>query len=130
MVITTQALSEGPAQLWADILHPQAIFALRLTLAAVLITTLVNGIFGTLSAMVLVRYQFPGRSFLNAPVDLPFAIPTLVAGLMIAALYGATSPLGAWLQSAGIEVLYNLPGIVLAMLFVTMPLAIRALQPV
>jgi sulfate transport system permease protein len=90
----------------------------------------INAVFGTLSAWVLVRYDFPGRAFLNAVVDLPFAIPTLVAGLMIAALYGATSPIGAWLQRGGIEVLYNLPGIILAMLFVTMPFTIRALQPV
>ena len=88
-------------------------------------------LFGTLSAWVLVRFDFPGRAFLNALVDLPFAIPTLVAGIMIAAVYGATSPLGAWLQRGGVtESFNNVPGIVLAMLFVTMPFTIRSFQPV
>src|SRR5581483_2307057 len=104
--------------------------ALWLTIEAALLTTAINAVFGTLSAVVLVRYSFPGRGLLNALVDLPFAIPTLVAGLMIAALYGSTSPIGAWLQQGGIEVLYNVPGIVLAMVFVTMPFTIRALQPI
>ena len=74
--------------------------------------------------------RIPGRWLLNALVDLPFAIPTLVAGLMIAAIYGPTSLLGTWLQQGGMAVLYNQPGIILAMLFVTMPFTIRSLQPV
>jgi sulfate transport system permease protein len=103
---------------------------LGLTLEAAFITTVINALFGTLSAIVLVRYEFPGRWFLNALVDLPFAIPTLVTGLMIAAIYGPTSILGLFLQQGGVTVLYNKPGIVLAMLFVTMPFTIRSLQPV
>ncbi|MER3423375.1 MAG: sulfate ABC transporter permease subunit CysT [Nitrospiraceae bacterium] len=130
IAIGAQSLEGGLTGFLSDIRQPAASAALILTVQAALITTLINGVFGTLSAWVLVRYEFPGRAFLNALVDLPFAIPTLVAGLMIAALYGATSPLGAWLQQGGIEVLYNLPGIILAMLFVTMPFTIRALQPV
>ena len=129
-VIAQQSLTGGVERFWADLRSPQAAAALSLTVQAALLTTIINAVFGTLSAVVLVRYEFPGRGFLNALVDLPFAIPTLVAGLMIAAIYGATSPIGAWLQRGGIEVLYNLPGIVLAMLFVTMPFTIRALQPV
>lgn len=125
-----QSFEDGLARFLDDIQQPQAQAALILTIEAALLTTVINGVFGTLSAWVLVRYDFPGRAFLNALVDLPFAIPTLVAGIMIAAVYGATSPLGAWLQQGGIEVLYNVPGIVLAMLFVTMPFTIRALQPV
>ncbi len=130
LVIGEQALAGGAARFWEDIRHPQAWHALGLTLQAAAVTTGINAIGGTLAAVALVRYEFPGRWFLNAVVDLPFAIPTLVAGLMIAALYGPTSPLGAWLQGNGIEVIYNRPGIVLAMLFVTMPFTIRALQPV
>jgi sulfate transport system permease protein len=125
-----QSFADGWGRFIDDIRQLQAQAALVLTLQAALITTCVNAVFGTLSAWVLVRFDFPGRAFLNALVDLPFAIPTLVAGIMIAAVYGATSPLGAWLQRGGIEVLYNVPGIVLAMLFVTMPFTIRALQPV
>lgn len=130
LAIAEQSVAGGLARFWEDIRQPQAAAALGLTIEAALITTVINAVFGTISAIVLVRYSFPGRSFLNALVDLPFAVPTLVAGLMIAALYGATSPIGAWLQRGGIEVLYNLPGIILAMLFVTMPFTIRALQPV
>ena len=130
VVIGRQSLTGGPGQFLSDIAHPQAAAAVWLTLEAATVTTAINALFGTLSAFVLVRYEFPGRWFLNALVDLPFAIPTLVAGLMIAALYGPLSPLGDWLQKNGIEVLYNFPGILLAMLFVTMPFTIRAVQPV
>jgi len=125
-----QSFEDGLTRFLDDIQQPQAKAALILTIETALLTTAVNALFGTLSAWVLVRYDFPGRAFLNALVDLPFAIPTLVAGIMIAALYGATSPIGAWLLTGGIEVLYNVPGIVLAMLFVTMPFTIRSLQPV
>lgn len=128
--IGVQSFEDGLIRFMDDIQQPQAKAALILTIEAALLTTMINAVFGTLSAWVLVRYDFPGRAFLNALVDLPFAIPTLVAGIMIAAVYGATSPLGAWLLTGGIEVLYNVPGIVLAMLFVTMPFTIRALQPV
>lgn len=128
--IGLQSFEDGLARFMDDIRQPQATAALILTIEAALLTTIINAVLGTLSAWVLVRHEFPGRAFLNALVDLPFAIPTLVAGIMIAAVYGTTSPLGAWLQQGGIEVLYNVPGIVLAMLFVTMPFTIRALQPV
>lgn len=130
LIIGQQSLANGPGRFLDDILQPQAAAALVLTLQTAAATTIINAVFGTLSAFVLVRYTFPGRWFLNSLVDLPFAIPTLVAGLMIAALYGATSDLGAWLKQSGIDVIYTRPGIVLAMLFVTMPFTIRALQPV
>jgi sulfate transport system permease protein len=130
LLIGKASMAGGLASFLDDLRQPQAAAAVWLTLEAAAVTTVINTIFGTLSAIVLVKYDFPGRSFLNALVDLPFAIPTLVAGLMIAALYGSTSGLGQLLQSAGIEILYNTPGIILAMLFVTMPFTIRALQPV
>ena len=112
--IAQQSLSGGIGRFVADIGTPQASAALWLTIEAALLTTLINALFGTLSAIVLVRYEFPGRWFLNALVDLPFAIPTLVAGLMIAAIYGPTSFAGGWLEQRG----------------VAMPFTIRALQPV
>lgn len=130
LVIGKESLAAGFTSFIEDIRQPQASAAIALTLEAALVTTIMNAVFGTLSAVALVRYEFSGRWFLNAVVDLPFAIPTLVAGLLIAAVYGTTSPLGAWLQRGGIEILYNKPGIILAMLFVTMPFTIRALQPV
>ncbi len=125
-----EALVAGPGRFVEDVTQPQAFAALVLTLGAAVVTTVIHAVFGTLSAVVLVRYEFPGKWFLNALVDLPFAVPTLVAGLMIAAIYGPTGMLGAWLQDRGLAILYEKPGIVLAMLFVTMPFTIRALQPV
>jgi sulfate transport system permease protein len=128
--LTQQSVAAGWDRFVQDISAPQAAAALWLTVETAAIATAVNAVFGTLSALVLVRYEFPGRWLLNALVDLPFAIPTLVAGLMIAAIYGPTSVIGTWLQQGGLTVLYNQPGIILAMLFVTMPFTIRSLQPV
>lgn len=128
--LSREALVAGPGRFVEDVTQPQAFAAMVLTLGAAVVTTAVHAVFGTLSAVVLVRYEFPGKWFLNALVDLPFAVPTLVAGLMIAAIYGPTGMLGAWLQDRGLAILYEKPGIVLAMLFVTMPFTIRALQPV
>lgn len=130
LVIGEQSLAAGLASFLEDIRQPQASAAILLTLQAALVTTAINALFGTLSAVVLVRHEFPGRWFLNTLVDLPFAIPTLVAGLMIAVLFGPTSSLGTWLEHGGFTILYDTPGIILAMLFVTMPFTIRALQPV
>jgi sulfate transport system permease protein len=129
-VLTWQSVEAGLDRFLQDLAAPQATAALWLTLETAAIATIMNAAFGTVSAVVLVRYEFPGRWLLNALVDLPFAIPTLVAGLMIAAIYGPTSILGSWLQQGGMAVLYNRPGIILAMLFVTMPFTIRSLQPV
>ncbi len=128
--LAQQSIAAGLDRFIQDVAAPQAAAALWLTVETAAIATAINAIFGTLSAVVLVRYEFPGRWLLNALVDLPFAIPTLVAGLMIAAIYGPTSVLGTWLQEGGMTVLYNQPGIILAMLFVTMPFTIRSLQPV
>ena len=125
-----QSFAAGWDRFIHDLSAPQAAAALWLTVETAAIATAINALFGTLSALVLVRYEFPGRWLLNALVDLPFAIPTLVAGLMIAAIYGPTSLLGTWLQQGGMAVLYNQPGIILAMVFVTMPFVIRSLQPV
>jgi len=128
--LAQQSVAAGWDRFIQDLSAPQAAAALWLTVETAAIATAINAVFGTLSALVLVRYEFPGRWLLNALVDLPFAIPTLVAGLMIAAIYGPTSVIGTWLQQGGLTVLYNQPGIILAMLFVTMPFTIRSLQPV
>lgn len=128
--LAQQSFVAGWDRFIQDLSAPQAAAAMWLTIETAAIATAINAVFGTISALVLVRYEFPGRWLLNALVDLPFAIPTLVAGLMIAAIYGPTSVLGIWLQQGGMTVLYNQPGIVLAMLFVTMPFTIRSLQPV
>jgi sulfate/thiosulfate transport system permease protein len=104
--------------------------ALELTVALAALTAVINGVFGTLLAYVLVRIPFPGRALLSAVVDLPFAVPTLVAGVMLAALYGPGSTTGRWLEGHGIHIIDARPGILLALLFVTLPLVVRSVQPV
>ncbi len=113
-----------------DVTSPVALSALKLTLLVAVITTLINALMGTLTAYALVRYEFPGKSLLNGIVDLPFAIPTLVTGVMLVVLYGPQQLIGQWLLGIGIEVIFSTPGIVLAMLFVTYPFVVRTVQPV
>jgi sulfate transport system permease protein len=93
------------------------------------VITVINAMMGTLTAYVLVRSRFPGRGLFNALVDMPFAIPTLVTGVMLVALYGPQRTLGAWLQWHGIQVIFATPGIMLALLIVTYPFVIRTVQP-
>ena len=92
--------------------------------------TVLNAVAGTLAAYVLVRFRFPGRTLLNAAIDLPFAIPTLVTGVMLVAMYGPQSTIGTWLEGQGLKVIYAVPGIVLALLFVCYPFVVRTVQPV
>ena len=113
-----------------DVTAPIALSAIKLTLGTALIVTVVNAVMGTLTAYVLVRFRFPGKAVLNASIDMPFAIPTLATGVMLVALYGPQRTLGAWLNSHGIQVIFATPGIVLALLVITYPFVIRAVQPV
>ena len=128
--ILRSGLRAGPAVFWSDVTNPTALAALKLTLMTAVITSAINLVMGTMTAFVLVRYDFPGRSLLNALIDMPFAIPTLVTGVMLVVLYGPQRTLGAWLESHGIQVIFATPGIVLALLLVTYPFLIRTLQPV
>jgi sulfate transport system permease protein len=128
--VLANGLRDGLGAFWADVSSPVAFSALRLTLLAALLMTFINLVMGTLTAYVLVRYKFPGRALLNGLVDMPFAIPTLVTGVMLVVLYGPQRTLGAWLQASGVQVIFATPGIVLALLFVTYPFVIRAVQPV
>lgn len=131
LVIFQDGLSQGLAGLWQAVNQPVARAALLLTLRTSAIMVLINTVMGTMTAYVLVRYQFPGKSLLNALVDLPLAIPTLVTGVMLVILYGPQQPIGAWLESAlGWRIIFAPPGIVLALLFVTFPFVVRAVQPV
>ena len=104
--------------------------AIRLTLVVAALTAIINAILGTLLAYVLVRMRFRGREVLATVVDLPFAIPTLVAGVMLVALYGPNSPVGGFLEGRGIHIIFAQLGILLALLFVTLPLVVRSVQPV
>jgi sulfate/thiosulfate transport system permease protein len=128
--IIQNGLSGGLAVFRSDIMDPIAFGALKLTLTIAVIVTLINAVMGTLTAYVLVRYQFPGRRLFNSLIDMPFAIPTLVTGVMLVALYGPQRTLGAWLNSHGVGVIFATPGVVLALLVVTYPFVIRTVQPV
>ncbi len=102
---------------------PEAVAALKLSLVASLIVAAINAVAGTAIAWVLVRDRFPGKGFVNAVIDLPFALPTIVAGLTLVALYGPDGPFG-------IDVAFTRAGLLLALLFVTLPFVVRAVQPV
>ncbi len=130
LAISAQAVGEGLDRLWQDVVQPDALFSLQLTFLMALVMIILNSITGTAMAWILVRYRFPGQSVINALIDLPFAIPTIVTGLMLVVLYGPQSSIGTFLTSHGVEVIYAKPGIVLALLFVTFPFVVRAVQPV
>jgi sulfate transport system permease protein len=108
----------------------RALAAYRLTFGASLLAALVNAVFGTLLAWVLVRYDFPGRRWIDALVDFPFALPTAVAGLTLASLFAAEGWLGRFLVPLGFQGTFSRAGVVIALTFVGLPFAVRTLQPV
>ena len=120
----------GASAFWKALINPFALHALWLTFATAFVMVIINAVTGTATAWVLVRYPFAGKGFMNALIDLPFAVPTVVSGLMLVALYGPSSVLEAFLSRHGWDVIYQKPGIVLALLFVTYPFVVRSVQPV
>jgi sulfate/thiosulfate transport system permease protein len=131
LVILHDGLREGLGTWWAQVSLPIAAYALRLTLWTAVVMTLINSVMGLLTAFVLVRYRFPGKALLNALVDLPLAIPTLVTGVMLVILFGPQQALGGWLREQfSFSIIFAPPGIILALLFITFPFVVRAVQPV
>ncbi|MFN8162179.1 MAG: sulfate ABC transporter permease subunit CysT [Solirubrobacterales bacterium] len=120
--VVDTSLKDGVGAFWDVVSSPQSVAALKLTVVASLIVVAINGVFGTIIAWVLVRDNFRGKAVVNAVIDLPFALPTIVAGLTLIALYGANSPVG-------IDVAFTRAGVVMALLFVTLPFVVRAVQP-
>ncbi len=125
-----ESLRPGPAAFTEAVRDPYAWHALELTFATALVMVAINIVTGTATAWVLVRYDFPGRSLVNALIDMPFAVPTIVTGVMLVVLFGPSSVVGTILGRYGWGVIYHQPGIVLALLFVTYPFVIRSVQPV
>jgi sulfate/thiosulfate transport system permease protein len=121
--VVAASLEGGLAAFWEEVTSPPAIAALKLTFIISLLVVLANALTGTLIAWVLVRDDFRGKSVVNALIDLPFALPTIVAGLTLLAIYGPKSPVG-------VNVAYTRTAIALALLFVTLPFVVRAVQPV
>src|SRR5215211_708005 len=118
-----QSTKAGRGGFWDAITDPQAVAALKLTLVVSVAVCLVNAVMGTIVAWILVRDRFRGQGVVNAIIDLPFALPTIVAGVTLLALYGPNGPLG-------INVAFSRVAVLLALLFVTLPFVIRTVQPV
>jgi sulfate/thiosulfate transport system permease protein len=121
--VVFRASAGGWDVFWESVTSPQALAALRLSVIGSFVVAAINAVMGTTIAWVLVRDEFPGKDAVNALIDLPFALPTIVAGLTLIALYGSRSPLG-------INVAYTQFAVLLALLFVTLPFVVRAVQPV
>ncbi|HEY8231371.1 MAG TPA: sulfate ABC transporter permease subunit CysT [Vicinamibacteria bacterium] len=125
-----KSASLGPAGLWAAVSAPRVVASYKLTFGASLAAAAVNGLFGLIVTWVLVRYRFPGRRLMDALVDLPFALPTAVAGIALTTLYAPNGWLGAPLDRLGIKVAFTPLGITLALTFIGLPFVVRTLQPV
>ena len=117
-------------QFWAAVTSPRVMASYRLTFGASLIAALVNLVFGLLLAWVLVRYNFPGKKLVDALVDLPFALPTAVAGISLTALLAGNGWLGQYLEPMGIKLAFTPAGVVIALIFVGLPFVVRTVQPV
>lgn len=120
----------GIAGVWHVISDPRTVAALELSFGAALIAALINAVFGLITAWVLTRYSFPGKHLLDALVDLPFALPTAVAGVALSTLYAHHGWLGAPLERLGIHVAYTPLGVVVALTFIGLPFVVRTLEPV
>ncbi|WP_420103925.1 sulfate ABC transporter permease subunit CysT [Bosea sp. (in: a-proteobacteria)] len=125
-----KALSAGPADIWAVASSPRTLAALRLSFLGAMLAAIVNTVFGLLIAWILVRYDFPGRRLLDAAVDLPFALPTAVAGIALAAIYAPNGWVGGLLAPLGYKIAYTPLGVMVALIFVGLPFVVRTVQPV
>ncbi len=125
-----KAASAGPADIWAVATSPRTLAALRLSFLGALFAASVNAVFGLILAWVLVRYEFPGRRLVDAAVDLPFALPTAVAGIALAAIYAPNGWIGSLLAPLDIKVAYTPLGVMVALIFIGLPFVVRTVQPV
>ncbi|BAY87157.1 sulfate ABC transporter permease protein CysT [Calothrix parasitica NIES-267] len=125
-----QASQVGIAEFWRIATSPMALSAYNVTFVTALVATVFNGGFGLLTAWVLVRYDFPLKRLVDAAIDLPFALPTAVAGLTLANVYSENGWIGSLLAPLGIKVAFSRFGVFVAMLFISLPFIVRALQPV
>jgi sulfate transport system permease protein len=125
-----KAATASGAEFWAAVTSPRALASYRLSVGAALIAAAINVVFGLLVAWVLVRYSFPGKRVVDALVDLPFALPTAVAGLALTAIYSKTGWAGQWLDPLGIQTAFSPLGVVIALTFVGLPFVVRTVEPV
>ncbi len=125
-----KASTEKPADFWRIATSPIALSAYDVTFTTALVAALLNGLFGTLIAWVLVRYHFPGKRIIEASVDLPFALPTSVAGLTLATVYSDNGWIGSLFAPYGIKIAFSRLGVGVAMIFISLPFVVRTVQPV
>jgi sulfate/thiosulfate transport system permease protein len=128
--LVLKSASLGPAAFWAAVSSPRALAAYRLSIETALAAGAINAVFGVIVAWVLVRYEFPGKRIVDALVDLPFALPTAVAGIALTSLYSENGWIGRQLVPLGIKVAYTPLGIVVALTFIGLPFVVRTVQPV
>jgi sulfate transport system permease protein len=117
-------------EFWHIVTAPRVVASYKLTFGASLVAALINAVFGLLTAWVLVRYTFPGKKFIDALVDLPFALPTAVAGIALTAVYAGNGWIGSWLEPQGIKVAFTPTGVMVALTFIGLPFVVRTVQPV
>ncbi|MBM7866636.1 sulfate ABC transporter permease [Heliomicrobium gestii] len=127
--LLVEAFTGGVAAFLREVMRPEAVHALWVSIEITLAVVLINGCFGVLISIVLARHRFPGRSLVNSLVDLPFAVSPVVAGLMLVLLYGPNRLFGAFFGLWGIKVIFAIPGMILATVFVTLPFVVRELVP-
>lgn len=128
LILRTTALSWQ--EYWEVASRERVVAALRLSFGAALIAAVINAVFGVIVAWVLVRYDFPGKRLFDAIVDLPFALPTAVAGITLTAIFARNGWVGQFLEPLGIKVAYSAVGVVIALTFIGLPFVVRTLQPV
>ncbi|MGQ2917505.1 sulfate ABC transporter permease subunit CysW [Agrobacterium tumefaciens] len=124
-----EAFRKGAESFWEAIVEPDALSAIRLTLLVAAISVPLNLVFGVMAAWAIAKFEFKGKAFLITLIDLPFSISPVISGLVYVILFSSHSVLGPWLKSYGIEILFAVPGIVLATIFVTFPFVARELIP-
>ena len=129
-VLFAQASGAGWSKIWLELSNPRTLSAFRVSFGIALLAALVNAVFGFLVAWVLVRYDFPGRRFVDALIDLPFALPTAVAGIALTALYAQNGWIGAPLAALGVKVAFTPLGILVALVFGGLPFVVRTVEPV
>lgn len=130
MLITWRTFASGIGPVWDALTSPSAVHAFRVTAIVAVISVVLNTIFGVGAAVLLVRHEFPGKRVLNALIDLPLAVSPVVVGLALILVYGNNTVIGGWLSDHGFPIIFSIPGMVLATVFVSLPLVVRAVAPV
>lgn len=124
------SVDQGWSGFWAAVTAPRVVASYKLSFGTALIAALINAVFGLLTAWVLVRYRFHGKKVIDGLIDLPFALPTAVAGIVLTTIYAENGWIGAYLKPFGIKVAFTPTGIVIALIFIGLPFVVRTVQPV